>query len=113
MNQQLKCINGDQSSFYTVLRARVDDYILDKQSSKYANSSMVFKTGLYITATVLLYGLILADLFPLYVQLLLAITMGFTMEIVGFNICKDALQGADYETGSAECRERRGKYVER
>src|SRR3546814_4930190 len=94
MNQQLKFINGDQSSFYTVLRARVDDYFLDKQSSKYANSSMVFKTVLYITATVLLYGLILADLFPLYVQLLLAITLGVTMAFVGFNICHDALHGA-------------------
>src|SRR3546814_12596700 len=94
MNQQLKCINGDQSSFYTVLRARVDDYFLDKQSSKYANSSMVFKTVLYITATVLLYGLILADLFPLIVQLFLVITLVVTMAIVGFNISYLSLYGA-------------------
>ncbi|WP_225975162.1 fatty acid desaturase family protein [Anseongella ginsenosidimutans] len=55
---------------------------------------MVFKTVFFIALTVVLYALILTGLFPLFVQLMLAIALGVTMAFVGFNICHDALHGA-------------------
>lgn len=94
MTQQLKFVNQRHTSFFNVLRKRVDAYFASKQLSKHANAAMIFKTVFYITAMVLLYALILAGLFPLFVQLLLAIALGVTMAFVGFNVCHDALHGS-------------------
>lgn len=55
---------------------------------------MVVKTAVYLISFVILYGLILAYIFPWYITLILAIALGMNMAFIGFNICHDALHGS-------------------
>jgi len=55
---------------------------------------MVLKTVFYIACMVISYGLILTGIFPPLIQLLLAVSLGISMALIGFNICHDALHGS-------------------
>jgi linoleoyl-CoA desaturase len=80
--------------FSTTLKARVESYFNTNGLSKHANQLMVFKTVLFLSLMLLLYGLIVATSFPLFVKLILAILLGMTMSFIGFNVCHDALHGS-------------------
>ncbi len=94
MNTSLKFINHDKSTFFPILKQRVEAYFTTHNLSRHANSPMVFKTILFLGATVGLYTLIMLSIFPILIQLLLAMMLGITMAFVGFNVCHDALHGA-------------------
>ncbi len=94
MSQSLRFIDTENSNFFQTVRERVDGYFTENNISKKANGAMVFKTVFYLTLLVLLYGLIIMEVFPLYVSLILAMGLGATMACIGFNVCHDALHGS-------------------
>ncbi|MDN3670493.1 acyl-CoA desaturase [Echinicola jeungdonensis] len=94
MDRSIKFVDTGKSLFFATIRKRIDEYFNNQNISKNANSSMVFKTLIYLGLFVGLYFLIVLDIFPLYITLILAIGLGITMACIGFNICHDALHGA-------------------
>ncbi|MGK2864280.1 MAG: fatty acid desaturase family protein [Chitinophagaceae bacterium] len=94
MNQPLKFLDKKKSRFLATLKDRVASYFDNSSLSRHANRLMVFKTIFFISLMIMFYTLILMEIFPLYVQLLMAILLGMTMSFVGFNVCHDALHGA-------------------
>jgi len=55
---------------------------------------MAVKTAVYLFFFVGFYVLILTEVFPIWINLLMAIGLGMTMAFIGFNICHDALHGS-------------------
>lgn len=94
MNSPLKFIDSQKSNFFNTIRIRVDDYFNSQKISKKANRAMIIKTVFYLALLVFLYGIILVEVFPLLVNLVLAMGLGMTMAFIGFNICHDALHGS-------------------
>ncbi|AWW31958.1 acyl-CoA desaturase [Echinicola strongylocentroti] len=94
MHQSLKFIDHENSLFFSTVKKRIDDYFEVNQLSKKANGPMIAKTIIYLTTFVLLYVLILTELFSLPITLVLAMFLGVTMACIGFNICHDALHGS-------------------
>lgn len=94
MQHSLKFIDRGKSTFLTTLKERVETYFKNSHLSRHANKFMVFKTVLFLTLMPLFYILIITGIFPLFVQLLLAMVLGMTMAFIGFNVCHDALHGA-------------------
>lgn len=94
MTKKLKFKNIQKSEFFATVRKRVDNHFIENNLSKFANGSMIGKSIFFLVAMVLLYALLLVNIFPLMVQLLLAILLGATMAFIGFNVCHDALHGA-------------------
>ncbi len=94
MLHSLKFIDRKKSTFLPTLKERVGTYFTDNELSRHANKFMVFKTVFFLLLMLLFYGLILAGIFPLVIELLLAIALGMTMSFIGFNVCHDALHGA-------------------
>lgn len=94
MNQKIKFINSNQSTFFTTVRQRVDTYFKEKQISKHANGLMWFKTGVYLTGYFILYGLLISNQFGIWTMLGLAIMLGIFSAFIGFNISHDAIHGS-------------------
>jgi linoleoyl-CoA desaturase len=92
--QKVKFVNAQKSEFFTTLKNRVDHYFTSNNISKHANASMVGKTVFFLISFVSLYTLILLQVFPVYMQLALAILLGMTMAFIGFNVCHDAIHGS-------------------
>ena len=94
MNPSIKFVDSEKSQFFSILKSRVDQYFQKNQLSKHANGFMIFKTVFYLTLSALCYTLIIINVFPLLVQLFLAIILGISMACIGFNVCHDALHGS-------------------
>lgn len=94
MKQSLKFVDPVNSQFLPTLKLRVETYFKSNNISRHANQFMVFKTIFFITLMLSLYVVILAGIFPLLIQLLLAMLLGISMSLVGFNVCHDALHGS-------------------
>lgn len=94
MSQPIKFIDSKNSLFFNTLRKRVEEYFTINNISKKANAAMKIKTAVHIIFFIGLYILIIAEVFPIYINLLLAIGLGMTMAFIGFNICHDALHGS-------------------
>ena len=94
MKHSLKFIDPVNSKFLPTLKLRVEEYFKSNNISRYANKFMVFKTIFFISLMLLLYVSLLSGIFPIFIQLMLAILLGITMSFVGFNVCHDALHGA-------------------
>jgi linoleoyl-CoA desaturase len=94
MSQTIKFIDSKNSLFFNTLRKRVEDYFVTNNISKKANTAMAVKTAVYLFFFVGFYVLILSEVFPIWINLLMAIGLGMTMAFIGFNICHDALHGS-------------------
>lgn len=94
MTQALKFIDQNKSTFLPTLKERVEQYFTKKGISRNANGFMVFKTIFFISIMLALYVLILTGIFPLYLQLIVAMLLGMSMSFIGFNVCHDALHGS-------------------
>ncbi len=94
MAEPLKFVDHQHSLFFATVKKRVDHYFKVNQLSKHANHTMIFKTVLFLSLMVGLYVLIMLNIFPIYIQLVLAIFLGITMACIGFNIAHDASHGS-------------------
>jgi len=50
LKASVKFIDKNKSEFYSVLKNKVDQYFIDNKITKYANSSMVLKTIILLSA---------------------------------------------------------------
>jgi linoleoyl-CoA desaturase len=91
---RVKFTNKDKSRFYNTLRANIDAYFVSNNLSKHANSGMVFKTIILLSAYIVPYFLILGLHLSLLPLLLSFAVMGFAMAGIGMAIMHDANHGA-------------------
>jgi linoleoyl-CoA desaturase len=94
MAEKIKFIDKDKSDFFITLRRRVDEYFESNKISKNANAAMVFKSIFYLGTFFLLYGLIISNQFSAMTMFWMAIALGVTSSLIGFNVCHDAIHGS-------------------
>jgi linoleoyl-CoA desaturase len=94
MSQQVKFSPSVGSSFYATVRSRVDELFRTQQMSKNANVAMWAKTAFFLTGLLVIYLMIILNIFSPAVMLLLAVALGMFSAFVGFNICHDAIHKA-------------------
>lgn len=84
----------DKSLFFPTLQKRVNDYFKENNISKHANSAMVIKTIVLLSAFV--FPLLMINLLPLktWAVLTLFSIMGFALAGIGMSIMHDANHGA-------------------
>lgn len=80
--------------FYTTVRERVNNYFEENGISKHANTEMVSKTIILISAFVISYGLIISNMLSPWLMLVLAAFNGFVTALIGLNVSHDAIHGA-------------------
>ena len=86
----IRFISRDKSKFYNTLHTRVESYFREKDLSKHANTEVVFKTIVLMSAYLLPLFLMLLLQPPLGWALMLWAVMGFAMAGVGMSIMHDA-----------------------
>lgn len=84
----------EQRQFYATLNKRVNRFFKDQQLSKKANTEMIVKTIVFITAYVGGFGLILALQPGWTLALILWAVMGLAISGIGMSIMHDAIHGA-------------------
>jgi linoleoyl-CoA desaturase len=92
--QPVKFIPKEKSLFYATAKERVEKYFADNNISRHANSTMIFKSLLLLSAYIIPYIFILLFGFPLWVNLLLWSIMGFALAGIGMSVMHDANHGA-------------------
>ncbi len=94
MSKKVKFAPGKRTEFFATTRKRVDAYFEEKTISSHANGAMWAKIAFFLTGFVGLYALILANQFPLLIQLGLAVLLGMFGAFIGFNVSHDAMHGS-------------------
>ncbi|WP_020532144.1 fatty acid desaturase family protein [Flexithrix dorotheae] len=94
MEQHLKFTGRDESGFFRELRKRVDAYFRENNISKNGNGEMVFKSFFFLGGVILLYSLIISNIFSPWIMLGLAALLGIFKAFVGFNVSHDAIHGS-------------------
>ena len=80
--------------FYGTVRQRVEEYFRERNLSKNANATMVFKTVLFLGSLTACYLLIMLMDFPWYANLVLVSVLGLSAAFIGLNISHDAIHGS-------------------
>ncbi|MCP4521542.1 MAG: acyl-CoA desaturase [Cytophagales bacterium] len=94
----VKFVPKDKKDFFIVLTQRINAYFKEKEISKFANGTMVFKTIFFMVGVFTLYGLIISQLFNPLVMLALAILLGSFKAFLAFNVGHDAIHGSYSES---------------
>ncbi|PIQ21406.1 MAG: acyl-CoA desaturase [Cytophagales bacterium CG18_big_fil_WC_8_21_14_2_50_42_9] len=94
MTSKVKFTNTNKSAFYATLRQRVDTYFKENAVSKYGNRAMWGKAIFYLAAFLIVYTLIISNIFSTGVMFGLALLLGVCSAFIGFNICHDAIHGS-------------------
>jgi len=90
----VKFINKDKSTFFSVLRQRIDVYFTDTEQVRHGTGGMVVK-GLIMMALMLIpYSLIISNQFSPLVMLGLVVLMGIGKAGVGMGVMHDANHGS-------------------
>ncbi len=91
---KIKFDGRDNHGFHAAVRKEVYSYFDKNSIGKNANGKMVFKTVLFVGLLIGLYGLIISNMFGIYMMLFLAILLGMVQAFIGFNVCHDAIHGS-------------------
>ena len=94
LKASVKFIDKNKSEFYSVLKNKVDQYFIDNKISKYANSGMVLKTTVLLSAYILPFIIILLLQPSFGISLLLWSIMGIALAGIGMSVMHDANHGA-------------------
>ncbi|RDC64407.1 fatty acid desaturase family protein [Adhaeribacter pallidiroseus] len=94
MNQKVKFLNSQNSTFFATVRQRVEVHFKEKSVSKHANGAMWRKAFFYITIALTLYLLILSNQFSVWAMFGFAVLLGVCNAGLGFNVCHDAIHGS-------------------
>src|SRR5687768_9537996 len=91
---KIKFVSADRNEFFATVRKRVDLYFAENKISKHANSTMILKTVILLSAYLVPFILLLAlkPAFP--ASLLLWFIMGMGVAGIGMSIMHDANHGA-------------------
>ena len=91
---QVRFISKDKNQFFPVLRKRVDAYFEENNISPYANSTMVTKTVVLLSAYFLPFILFLVLNPPFWISMMLWLIMGISLAGIGMSVMHDANHGA-------------------
>jgi linoleoyl-CoA desaturase len=91
---KIKFNNKRSIDFITELRENIDLYFQQNKISQHANAAMVFKTIILFAITFGAYGLIISNLFSIWIMLALAVVMGIGIAGIGLCVQHDANHGA-------------------
>lgn len=94
VKQPVKFVPKDKNQFFPVLTQRINSYFKDKNISKAANGSMVFKTIFFIVGAIGLYSLIMSNTLTAGWMLVTAILLGAFKAFLAFNVGHDAIHGS-------------------
>ncbi len=94
LKASVKFIDKNKSEFYSVLKHKVDQYFKENNISKFANSTMVIKSIVLLSAYILpfIYLFIFQPSFG--ISLLLWSLMGIALAGIGMSVMHDANHGA-------------------
>ncbi len=90
----VKFVNKEKNLFFPTLKKRIDQYFKEKNLSKHANTTMVFKTIILLSLYLVPIALIISLTMPIWAQMLLWIVSGIGMAGVGMSIMHDANHNA-------------------
>lgn len=92
--QQVKFIPTQKSPFFQVLKSRVDQYFVNAQISKHANTTMVIKTIVLMAMYFVPFITLLTIHLHFIADLLLWLLMGIGLAGIGMSVMHDANHGA-------------------
>jgi linoleoyl-CoA desaturase len=92
--QRIKFVSKDKNLFYQTLRKRVDNYFVENQLSKTADTGMIVKAIVLIAAYILPFIALLVLQPALWVSLLLWGIMGLGVAGIGMSVMHDANHGS-------------------
>jgi linoleoyl-CoA desaturase len=91
---KVKFKNNNNAEFFSTLSKRVEEYFVQNDLSKNANSKMVFKTTLILTVFFASYFLLIFNVFNVWGAIGLCMLLGLFKSFIGFNISHDAAHGS-------------------
>lgn len=94
MTSSVKFNNAARTRFMATARKRVEQYFLENESTRNANTQMWVKTVIFLGGFFGFYTLIISGIFSVWVMLPMAVLLGMFKAFVGFNICHDAIHGS-------------------
>lgn len=94
MGKAITFEDDENSRFLETVRLRTNAYFATNKISKKADWRMIAKTVVILFLWVSLYFALLFAEVSMVLHLMIAIGLGLTMGLIGFNICHDALHGA-------------------
>jgi linoleoyl-CoA desaturase len=92
--QKIKFTNREKSTFFPVLRQRVDLYFSSNAISKSGGSGIIFKAFFMLSLYLIPYLLILSGYFSNWAMMGLAVVMGLGVAGVGMSVMHDAIHGS-------------------
>ncbi|GAB3916887.1 fatty acid desaturase family protein [Larkinella terrae] len=90
----VKFLNKDKSTFFPVLRTRIEQYFQENKICKSGGSPIVGKAICMLSLYLVPYVLILSNLFPAWAMLVLSGIMGIGIAGVGMSVMHDANHGS-------------------
>jgi linoleoyl-CoA desaturase len=92
--RSVKFTDQTQSTFYSTLKHRIDQYFNSQNISRHANKTMVIKSVTLLSIYIVPFVTILVMQPPFWVMNILWILMGFGLAGIGMSIMHDANHGA-------------------
>lgn len=84
----------EKGDFYSVLKARVDEYFKKEGCSRYATMKIYVKTAIIFSLYFFAYGMILSNDYAGWALIGWYTLLGFSMGLLGFNFSHDVIHGA-------------------
>lgn len=94
MTANVKFLNTDKSTFFPVLRTKIEQHFQDNALCKSGGSPMLGKALFMLSLYLIPYALILTGLLPPWAMLLMAGVMGLGIAGVGMSVMHDANHGS-------------------
>ena len=91
---KVKFLNKDKSTFFPVLRSRIEQHFQQQGIAKSGGNSMIVKALFMLSLYLIPYGLLLTNQFSPAQMLLMSIIMGIGISGVGMAVMHDANHGS-------------------
>jgi linoleoyl-CoA desaturase len=92
--QKIKFSNLEKSTFFPVLRQRVDQYFSSNEICKSGGSGIIYKACVMLSLYLIPYSLILSGNFSNLAMLGMCVVMGLGVAGVGMSVMHDAIHGS-------------------
>lgn len=91
---KVKFLGRQKDDFHSVLKSRIENYFDQNKISRFADWRMYLKTVFWLSAYIIIYYSIVAQIFPTPVLLVLCMIFGIVQGYIGVNVSHDALHGS-------------------
>ncbi|MBC8045222.1 MAG: acyl-CoA desaturase [Fimbriimonadaceae bacterium] len=91
---KIKFVNTDKSLFYETVKERIENYFIENNLSKHANTAMIVKSIILLAGYIVPFFIILIIHPSVFVCMLLWFFMGLNLAGIGMSVMHDANHGA-------------------